>query len=444
MRRNRLGDLALGLAVLTGLSQLRPSRADWLYFARGGQVQAPVSRHEGRIVVDTPANRYSFQERDVLKIVPGGCPAKDWVPRRDAAMLGGADRRFAAAWWALENGLIPEAVSMLRSAHAADPSHPPTSRLVATLDRLGRACDDPETVPLRQALGVDLEVERGPHVLLLHQHDPAEARSRVDLLERVTTAYYLVLASEGFDLKTPSRRFVSVYLRGPKDYRAFLNSQGLSTFGTTQGYFHPTFRAVITYATPEPSASKARLGDLERLRLLVDLDSRARSDGTAAHEMIHLLVTESGLAPDAGDFPHWLHEGFAAQFEVVRGGRWAGVGRAHDLRLPDWRTSSTRPGLNFLIRDAGFGHGYRCDLYARSWALVYFLRHTRPREFSAFLDLLRLPGPDRAEAAPSRFEDAFRSAFGADLLALEAEWVAFMAAIRTPTEENLLSKTSPR
>ena len=148
-------------------------------------------------------------------------------------------------------------------------------------------------------------------------------------------------------------------------------------------------------------------------------------------------MTESGLAPDPGDFPLWLHEGFAAQFEVIRGGRWAGVGRAHDLRLPDWRSAGPPAALEPLIRDDGFGHGYRRDLYARCWSLVYFLRKTRPREFSAYLDLLRLPDPDpRLEDDPSRFEWAFRSAFGDDLRALESEWHAFIDKTRTPLEEN--------
>ena len=167
-----------------------------------------------------------------------------------------------------------------------------------------------------------------------------------------------------------------------------------------------------------------------------ELESRARTDGTAAHEMIHLLVTESGLASEPGAFPHWLHEGFAAQFEVVRGGRWAGVSRAHDLRLSDWRSTTTRADLEPLIRDVGFGHGYRRDLYAKSWALVYFLRKSRPREFSSFLDLLRVPSPDRTPADSYRFDWAFRSTFGTDLLTLEAEWHAFMAQVRAPIEEN--------
>ena len=256
MRLRRLGASILILTALAALSDLRPCRAEWLYFARGGQAQAQVSRGDGRVWVETSSGRYSFQDRDFSRIVPGGCPEQDWGPRRDAALRAGAAGRYAAAWWALENGLVPEAVAMLRSAHAADSDHQPTARLVATLDRLERAADDPETGPLTEALGVDCELERGPHILLLHQHDPAEARSRVDLLERVTTAYYLTLAAHGFDLKVPPRRLVSVYLRDPRDYRAFLDSQGVGAFRTTQGYFHPTYRAVVTFGPGTSPASR--------------------------------------------------------------------------------------------------------------------------------------------------------------------------------------------
>src|SRR5262249_36185174 len=80
------------------------------------------------------------------------------------------------------------------------------------------------------------------------------------------------------------------------------------------------------------------------------------------------------LAPQHDDLPLWLHEGLATQFEVIRGGRWAGFGRAHDLRLPDWRRIDPRPRLVPLLRDAGFGHGYQRDAYAAAWALVYYLR----------------------------------------------------------------------
>jgi hypothetical protein len=321
------------------------------------------------------------------------------------------------------------------------------------LDRLDRPAADPDTGPLLQALALPCEPARSPHVLLLHQHDAADARARLDLLERVVVAYYLVLTGEGLDLDVPPHRLVSVYLKDRKDYLDFLRSQNAGAFQATLGYYHPTYRAVIAYDARRVSKSRASGGavsdrpldpspddppgrDARRLRLLHDLDALARDHGTAAHEMVHLLVTASGLEPRPGAFPLWLHEGFAAQFEVIRGGRWAGVGRAHDLRLPDFRTLRGSPALADLIRDSGFGHGYQRDLYARSWSLVYFLRQTRPGPFLSFLDLLRLPEPRQDGAESSHFATSFRVAIGPDLSRLESEWTAFLSAVQTPLDEH--------
>lgn len=466
-RRNTfLRILPRGLPLLLALSGFPAARAELLYFVKGGQVQAPADVKDGRVLIETPIGTYEFLETDFLKIVPGGCPEREWGPKRDAALKAGAEARATAAWWAIENGLIPESVEMLRSAHAADPGHQPTARLVALLDQLNRPCDDPDTDRLCRALGLPCEVARGPHVLLLHQQGPAEAKARVDLLERVVMAYYLVLSAQGIELEVPRRRLVSVYLRDRQDYLAFLQSQHAGAFRSTLGYYHPTFRAVIAFderTTGRPQAARdaadrhlsespsggdrkatarsagtpdPRRRDLNRRRFLAEMEQIARDHGTAAHEMVHLLVHESGLCTRPGEFPLWFHEGFAAQFEVVRGGRWAGVGRAHDLRLPDWRALPPPPDLSSLVRDAGFGHGYRRDLYAKSWSLVYFLRKTRPREFLTFLDLLRLPTPAPDPDDPDRLESLFRSSFGMDLRSLESEWHKYMFKIQTPTEEN--------
>ena len=124
-------------------------------------------------------------------------------------------------------------------------------------------------------------------------------------------------------------------------------------------------------------------------------------DGTAAHEMIHLLAANSGLLPHHSAFPIWLQEGIAMQFEVVRGGRWAGIGRANDLRLPDWRRIQPSPRLEPLVRDLGFGRGYQRDLYAQSWSLVFFLRSRHSSQFLTFLDLLRSSDDTLSELAPA-------------------------------------------
>ena len=61
------------------------------------------------------------------------------VPRRREALAGGFEARFAAAWWAIENGLTTEAAAEVRELHRLDPKHAPTARMAAVLDRLGEA-----------------------------------------------------------------------------------------------------------------------------------------------------------------------------------------------------------------------------------------------------------------------------------------------------------------
>ncbi len=202
--------------------------------------------------------------------------------------------------------------------------------------------------------------------------------------------YHLLVAAQGIELIVPSRRLVSAWFATQKDYLAFLHAQGADAFATTRGYFHPTWNAVVAFdarstdqdrkaretlssrreelrrlteqvdraparsrvklkVTGEPARTvgraeaKAFLDRIDREitceLVLMELDRRSIDLGTAAHEMIHQLAANTGLVARHGVFSYWLNEGFAAQFEVIRGGRWAGISRAHDLRLPDWRSS---------------------------------------------------------------------------------------------------------
>jgi hypothetical protein len=283
-------------------------------------------------------------------------------------------------------------------------------------------------------------------VILLHQAADSEARERLDVLERVVSTFYLGLAAQGIDLTPPRERLISVWFADHRDYSHFLRRADAEPFIDTQGYYHPTMRVVFAFdtrSTESQRAGRRAIGnrrkdgadesDLARQTLLLDLEWRAVDLGIAAHETVHQLAVASGFSPRLGDFPSWLHEGFASQFEVVRGGRWAGVGRVHDLRLPDWRAIRPAPRLAPLLRDVGIGHGYHRDRYAESWALVYFLRKSRPAEFRTFLDLLRAPSPDSL-THPDRAVDAFRAAFGNDIGRLESDWRSYLEGLKTPLE----------
>jgi hypothetical protein len=147
----------------------RTSRADLIYFRKGGDAQLPATVEGNRVVLAMPEGNIELFREDIVKRVPGFWPETEWEARREAR-AGGFAARYAAVWWAIENGLTTEVAAELRALHAMDPKHGPTARMVALLDRLGRPCDDPELAAFRAALGIETKVARGPHVVLLHQH----------------------------------------------------------------------------------------------------------------------------------------------------------------------------------------------------------------------------------------------------------------------------------
>jgi Protein of unknown function (DUF1570) len=467
------------------------SRADLVYFRKGGEAQLPVRLEGDRVTLNMPDGPIELLRDDFRAIVAGFWPAAEWEARRRRAQDTGFLARYRAAWWAIENGLTSEVVPELRALYRVDPKHESTARMAAALDRLDRPCVDPDFGAFRRALGSEFAVARGPHVLLLHQHSEADAEERIATLERVVTGYHLLWAAEGIELKVPTRRLVSAWFATQKDYLGFLHAQGADAFATTRGYYHPTWSAVVAFdargtgkdrearetlysrreelrrlteqvdrapararmklqVTGQPArtvgrdAAKAFIARVDREitceLALLELDRRSIDLGTAAHEMIHQLVATTGLVGGHDVFPNWLHEGFAAQFEVIRGGRWAGISRAHDLRLPDWRKLAEPLPLERLVRDAGFGHGYSRDLYAQAWALVYYLRTEHPQEFLKFIDLLRSPMesvPATVTSPGDRFFHTFQRAFGTDLANLERNWRLFMETVKTPLEQHI-------
>lgn len=449
----RLAAIASAVALITGV----PALAELVYFARGGQAQLEARVVGDRVEVETPDGPLTFPKAEISAIVPGHRPLDEWSSRKALALRdGGLEARFAAAWWALENGLTDQAVGFLDELRPLASTPGPAARAIAALDRLAPPCPDPNLEPLRARLRpLRFREARGPHVVLFHQLGEAEAAERLDLIERVVRTFHIALGAQGIDTRAPERRISSVYFADRRDYVGFLDRIGSNAFSGTQGYYHPVLKAVFAFdgrSSEEQKAGRRAIGNLkssgatrsetDRRRLLLDLDWRATDLGILAHETVHQLTVDGGFAPRFDDFPAWLHEGFASQFEVVRGGRWAGFGPVNDHRLPDWRSIKPASRLAPLLRDEGFGRGYRRDPYAEAWALVYFLRKEHPREFLAFLDLLRTPS-NEATAGPDRAIDAFRSAFGKDLDRIEAEWHRYLAGLKTPLEEGRANAPPP-
>jgi hypothetical protein len=461
------------------------ARADIVFFAAGGQAQLPARIDGDGVTLSAPDGPIQFQRDDFRKIVPGFDPVAEWPAIRDRGERGKAQERLAAAWWALEHGLTDEAEEALRAAYAVEPSCEPVARLIAVLDRLKLPCPDPGLESVRKLLGPRASIARGRHTILIHDAVDSEASERVAMLDRVVITFYLSLTAHGIDLKPLDRKLASVRFPERREYLACLRAEGAGAFSTTRGYYHPTKGFVLTYdvrsdplrrralevlakrncqydlldqslaglspgskmllplpgETDEPVSreiGQAILAkyrrELARRKLLLSLECRELDMGTAAHETIHQLVAASGLVSRHAEFPFWLHEGLAMQFEVVRGGRWAGFGRINDQRLGDWRKIDPPPHLAPLVGDRGFGQGYQAALYAQAWALVYYVRKEHPQHFVAWIDDLRRSGGVNVREHRAGVS-TFARAFGADLPAIESSWHVYINQLHTPAED---------
>ena len=130
------------------------ARADLIYFRGGGDAQLPATVEGNRVVLGLPDGQLElYSARTSSSGVPGFWPAEEWDSRRREARGAGFAARYAAAWWAIENGLTAEAAAEVRELHALDPKHGPTARMAAVLDRLDRPCPDPEFAAFRRRWG---------------------------------------------------------------------------------------------------------------------------------------------------------------------------------------------------------------------------------------------------------------------------------------------------
>ena len=329
------------------------------------------------MILDAPGGPVTFEADDFRLIVPGGDPAAEWPARLRRPARRASDGLLAAAWWALENGLTPEA--------DRDPPRDPRRRPGARADRDPRSrpsTPSPPPCPTRIGsdfppdLGRGFRTARSPHFLLLSRLDEAEAAGRLDLLERVYTSFFLTLrrprhrprpAPPSPDRRRLRRRRPNTSTSSPRGCRRLRRRP--------RAIYHPPAALVATIdprdiALDPGLASRRReqapLRDDWRGRparprpagLLLDLERlghrprrRGPRDGPSARRR------RRGLAPRHDAFPTLAPRG---PRRPVRGRpRRPMGGRRPRQRPPPPRLAlpPPPPRLAPLVRDEGFGHG---------------------------------------------------------------------------------------
>ncbi len=474
--RRRIGFVAFSLFSLATTS------ADELEFARGGRVRLASKTVGDRVLIEAPTGDLEFAQTDFRSIHAEPWLEREWDARVAARRTASALEQSDLARWALGQGMVRQAVDLWRDVHAADPACEPARRIVEFCDRLAPDWPSPDLKPVQTLLNQPFQAAQSAHIVLLHQHTQAEAGARLDHLETILTGFYLDFLINGIELRLPNERLIFVWFARGDDYRLYLRDDDATPFLNTHGYYHPTRRLVFTYDSRDDDAQAAKRAalirqadelaagmrriekapggarvaitrldgskrtgtpeearqsldafrrDLQRQRLLLDMDWLSIDLPIAAHELIHQLVAASGLAPRFDDFPAWLHEGLAMQYESLRGGHWAGLDNPSVLRLRDWNNLKTESTLAALLRGEGLGRGYRQESYARAWSFVDYLRTEEPAVWLRLLDALRTPGATSDDAALIARE-ALLSQGNDDLLRWEKAWQAHRKARPAP------------
>ena len=277
---------AFALAMIAMVS----ARADLYEFNNGGTIIADGRRGHGVVTIQLAGRSFAFLESDFQRIAATGDFSTSWSQKLGAIKSNSVDGRLDAALWALERGHVEESVELIEETAKLHPQDDHAARLNSLLNQLRSPKGDPSTKRLQLALNAGFDEIRTPNLLFLHQNSERSAKPKVEFLERIVVAFFLEFGLRGVALELPRTRMVCVEWGKRPAYLAFLKSQNAGAFHATNGFYHPTFRALIAYQSslkPEATA--------------VTLDRRVLNDPSFQDAQRRtLLKTSQKLAEDLG------------------------------------------------------------------------------------------------------------------------------------------------
>ncbi len=284
-------------------------------------------------------------------------------------------------------------------------------------------------------------------------------QQRVDvLIGRIEHTYRRVRAfarGTGMSTTRPSSKMTVVLFDRWDDYRAFARKTGLVVSESVPGVYDYQGNRSLMFNFANATLIREKRAEIERARRRIE--SRGSGTGQSVeasslakrvrdiegqidqyerlinatvvrHEIAHQVLRNLGFQPRTWRTRRWLVEGLAMQFE--------GDSTENPHRLADLKAASIeswKAVLVDLVGDPtriGPGSADASRMYAVAWALVRFLRETRPTAFSAYL------AADRAgvgRTAQDREVAAFERHFGA-LETVAAQFGPYVETLESSVE----------
>lgn len=316
------------------------------------------------------------------------------------------------------------------------------------------------------ALGTRATVTRAEPFLIVSDADAAWTQNRAALLQRASHQFTRFADRLGFRLEPSEQPLVVVLVNDHDRYTEFARRHDAVEAGWVAGYYASlSNRAVFYNDETGPMAALA----VERLREFDEAVARAKGMATdarrerraedaaalekraaemaaklrherqrvtsatringqakAVHEAVHLLAFNWGLQARDREYPFWLTEGLATNFETERPGNAFGPEHEFGPRRRDFdrvREEGRLIPLEVFVQMLtvpGDDEEAADVMYAQSWSLFrYLFRYERAALCEYFRDILRQP-PGRM--GPRRHLELFRARFG-DLDSVERAWL---------------------
>ena len=142
-----------------------------------------------------------------------------------------AEKRMAAAQWALRSGLVPQFYTAIDKVLEANPSHPRAKLVKQLKEKIDAPLGDSskQVAEMRALVGRDdMKIKESKHFVLMHDTPDTPTRGkltradeRIQLLETVYECFLLRFYAYGVELEIPKERLKVVLFNDYKHFRLF-------------------------------------------------------------------------------------------------------------------------------------------------------------------------------------------------------------------------------
>ncbi len=385
-----------------------------------------------------------------------GEAAVEFVQRRERLAPDDLAGRMALGDWCERHDLLIQAAELYERVLELDVAHDDAyEQLVRIRDTTRLPEDKARQETLHEQFGEDLDLFVSPHFLIFYRADEQWMRNRAALLERAHDVFYSTFRRYNYRVMPLRERLVCVLFGDHAAYADHARTHDGIDVGWMTGYYSrrtnhiqfyddrdaPHFKPVLERVEQLEQANKQLLDQMAEARrirnhaITMELQRRQRpllrelnwyrnrheaiarigDASKTVHEAVHQFAFNSGLQRRDRDYPFWLLEGLATNFETDDPAKPFGPLHQAQFRPRQVRQLLEQNALIDLdrfvmVRQAPASEQLAHVAYSQAFALFRFLFRYENDGLKKYLRTLNTAPP--CPRSPDVLRQEFIEAFG--------------------------------